>query len=90
MAKSAAEMLIERGRLEGEQRGRQEGEQKGRLQGRQDLLLKAIALRFGKPSGEIEARVRQGTHEEVERWFEATLLANSADELLHTIRPTEP
>ena len=77
----------EEGRQEGIQKGRQEGIQKGRQEGiqkgRQETLLKLLQLKFRDAvTVDIEARVREATGEDVARWIEGVLTAESIHALL--------
>ncbi len=63
-------------RKEGEARGRAEGEARGRA----EVLLRQLRLRFGHVRAEHEARIRAATSDELDRWAELVLLANTLDE----------
>jgi hypothetical protein len=60
---------------------RAEGRVEGRVEGRGDVLLKQLELRFGPPSPEVVARVRQADTATLDRWVEQILTAASAAEL---------
>lgn len=64
-----------------EKRGIQQGMRQGAQSGRVALLLKQLSLKFGELPGDIEARVTQAEVEELDRWAERVLMANSLDEI---------
>lgn len=45
----------------------------GREAGRADALLRVLTRKFGRLPVEVEARVRSGTHVDVEHWLDARL-----------------
>ena len=67
---------------EGEARGRAEGEARGEARGRAETLLKQLALRFPEQAEAFEARVRAASIEELDRWAERVLFAESLDDVL--------
>jgi predicted transposase YdaD len=73
--------LAERLRSEAMQEGRQEGLQKGRKQGEQTLLRKQLVRRFGPLDAETDQRLQQATTDELERWAENLLDAESLAEV---------
>ena len=60
---------------------RQEGLEKGRTEGRAELVLKQLTLKFGPLSEEQTQRVRQAGVEQLDRWAERVLDAESLDEV---------
>ncbi len=77
-----AQKMREAGRAEGRVEGRAEGRLEGRAEGRTAVLLKLFQLKFGAVSDEVERRVREATDEEVDRWAERVLTAESLEEVL--------
>jgi predicted transposase/invertase (TIGR01784 family) len=75
---STADML----RAEGEARGRAEGEAQGEARGRADLLLKQLTLKFGPLTPGALDRVHTASTDELDRWAERILTANTLDEVL--------
>jgi len=65
--------LLQRGRQEGLQEGRQE-----RLKSMRRVLLELLHARFGAVDASIEARIEQGSIEELERWTTRVVVAQSA------------
>ena len=76
---------MDQGRAEGEAKGRAEGEAKGRAEGeamgRAEVLLKLLRLRFAEPPADMEQRVREASIEELDRWVERVLSAESLDDV---------
>jgi len=76
-----AEALMKTGadwlREEGEARGRAEGEARGRA----ESVLRQFRLKFGPPTEADEAKLRNATVPELERYTDRILTANSPDEL---------
>jgi len=62
-------------------RGMQQGMQQGMQSGRAELLLKLLALKFGKLPREVESMVNQASSEELELWAERVLTAGTLDEI---------
>lgn len=56
-------------------------EKRGVQSGRASLLLKQLTLKFGELPGDIEARVTRAEVEELDRWAERVLTADSLDEV---------
>ncbi|MCA9610439.1 MAG: Rpn family recombination-promoting nuclease/putative transposase [Myxococcales bacterium] len=63
---------------EGEAKGRAEGEAKGRA----EVLLKQLRLRFSELPVDVEKRVRAASIEELDRWVERVLSAESIADVL--------
>jgi hypothetical protein len=61
------------------QRGLQEGEAKGRVEGQADLLARQLTKRFGPLPAEIHARLGRANSDQLERWGERLLDAESLD-----------
>ncbi len=75
---TTAQRLIEQGRKE----GRQEGRLEGRLEGQRELLLKQLRLRFGSVSRRVMTRINGASAEQLDRWAERVITANSPEETL--------
>lgn len=73
------EKLIERGRKEGLQKGRQEGLQTGRREGKRTTLLQLLELKFGPLSENHRARAEEASLEDLDRYIERVLTADSTD-----------
>jgi hypothetical protein len=61
------------------QRGLQEGEEKGRVEGQAELVARLLTKRFGPLAPEIQARLAQATSDQLERWGERLLDAESPE-----------
>ena len=86
MGKSMADVLIERGRIEGLAEGRTEGLAEGRTEGRQLALVRLLRRRFGDVPAEIVAAVESTTEaDQLDQWLDRAVTADSLDEL--RIRP---
>jgi hypothetical protein len=53
-----------------------------RRQDRAEILLKLLGLRFGRPSAATQASVQGATPNDLDRWIERVLTAQSLDEVL--------
>ncbi len=62
--------------------GKAEGMAEGRAEGKAELLVKQLRLRFGGLSTEARERVAAATNEELDRWAERILTAESLDDVL--------
>lgn len=71
------QILLERGRAEGEAKGRAEGEAKGRAA----LLLRLLEKKFGPIPANVNVLVEDAPIEQLDRWAEGLLSANSLPEL---------
>ncbi|PRQ05358.1 hypothetical protein ENSA5_03480 [Enhygromyxa salina] len=58
---------------------RQEGLQQGRQQERAELLVKQLALKFGTLPPACVARIESATYEQLERYIEGVLTAESLE-----------
>jgi hypothetical protein len=76
---SVERLAIQRGLQEGEAKGRVEGEAKGRVEGQAELVARLLTKRFGTRSAEIQARLTQATSDQLERWGERLLDAESLE-----------
>jgi hypothetical protein len=61
------------------QRGLQQGEEKGRVEGQAELVARLLTKRFGPLSAETQARLAQATSDQLERWGERLLDADSLE-----------
>lgn len=68
---TAAQKLIEQGRVE------------GRAEGQAELLLRQLRRKFTSISPEVEQRVRSASPEELEQLADRFVDATSLDEVLH-------
>ncbi|MGF1468016.1 MAG: hypothetical protein ACFCGT_17990, partial [Sandaracinaceae bacterium] len=59
-----------------------EGKAEGVLDGRRETLRKQLALTFGALPEDAGNRVANATAEELDRWTERVLVANSLDDVL--------
>jgi predicted transposase/invertase (TIGR01784 family) len=64
-----------------EERGREQGRQEGRHEGQAITLIRLIRAKFGPVPDHIESRVRQGREDELERWTDRILTADSIEAL---------
>ncbi|QVL46972.1 MAG: DUF4351 domain-containing protein [Thiocapsa sp.] len=76
---SVERLAVQRGLQEGEAKGRVEGEARGEVKGRVELLARLLTKRFGPLSPEIQARLTQATSDQLERWGERLLDADSLE-----------
>jgi len=67
------------GRQEGRLEGRQEGRQEGRLEGELLILQRQLIKRFGPLPAWAETKLRQASSEQLERWGEQLLDAESLE-----------
>jgi predicted transposase YdaD len=65
-----------------ERRGRREGRQEGRIEGESRLLRKMIEIKFGAIPEWAEAVLRSADSEQIDRWAESILTAESLETLL--------
>jgi predicted transposase YdaD len=86
IAKEATEALMttaQRIAKEAAEQGRQEGREEGRQEGQANSLIKLLTVRFKKPvPAPALARIREASVEDLERWTERVLEAESVDDLL--------
>ena len=61
-----------------------EGRVEGEAAGRRGLLRKLLALKFGASSSETEERIGNATLEDVDRWAERILTADSLEDVFAT------
>ncbi len=71
---TSAQQLMEQGRAMGIVQGRAEG--------RAELLLRLLGAKFGVLGDSTVARVRVASIEQLDRWAERVLTAQSLDEVL--------
>ena len=70
--------IAEQLREEGREQGREEGVHVGRV----EVLSKLLQLRFGALSLEQEQVVSSATAEQIDRWVERVLVAETIDDVL--------
>jgi len=68
---------VEEGLAEGREEGRAEGQAEGQAQGRAALLQRMLTQRFGQLDPRHEERLRSASTEEIERWADRLLEADS-------------
>lgn len=68
---SAAEQLI--------QKGEERGLKKGRQEANRTMLARQLQLRFGALGPELEARIAEGSSDELEIWLERVITAETLD-----------
>ena len=56
--------------------------EKGRTSGQADIVLKQLTLRFGALSEDVIARVKAAPSEDLQRFAERVLTAQTLDEIL--------
>lgn len=69
------------GWAKGEVNGEARGEAKGRAAGKAEVLLKLMQLRYGSPDEATTARIHGATIEDLDRWTERILDADTLDAL---------
>jgi flagellar biosynthesis/type III secretory pathway protein FliH len=72
---SVERLAIQRGQQEGEAKGRA----KGRVEGQAELVARLLTKHFGTLSAEIHARLGRVNSDQLERWGERLLDADSLD-----------
>src|SRR5690606_27510036 len=60
----------------------EEGREEGRAEGRAEVLLKLLQLKFGALPESAEEKVRRASLEELDRWAERVLSAQSLEDTL--------
>ncbi|MGL1833254.1 DUF4351 domain-containing protein [Rhodocyclaceae bacterium SMB388] len=78
---SVERLAIERGMEKGRKEGHEEGREKGREEGSRALLARLLASRFGPLPGPVTERLASATTEQLERWAERLLGADSLDDV---------
>jgi hypothetical protein len=86
MGKTMADVLMERGRLEGERKGRNEGRNEGRseaaIETRQQTLVRLLRRRFGDVPADLVSAVEATTDvEQLDTWLDRLVTAGTLDEL---------
>jgi hypothetical protein len=66
----------------GQQLGREEGREEGKLLTLRAVLTRQLAQRFGPLSAATATRIDEATEDEVERWVDGVLAADSAEALI--------
>jgi hypothetical protein len=75
------EQGLEQGREEGLEQGREEGLERGRREALTSMLLAQLQLKFGSVPGDVEARLRQASLDELTRWGTRVLTAATLDDV---------
>jgi predicted transposase YdaD len=75
---SAAEQLIQQGLQRGLEQGRQEGRAEERKATLRDTLVRLLRARFGDLDADVEGRIAAATTDELDRWIERVVTAESA------------
>ena len=81
-AREVVMTIAEQLRREGWEKGRVEGLEKGRVEGLAATLEKLLTLKFGKLSPAHLQRLRAASSEELERWVERVLSADTIEAVL--------
>jgi hypothetical protein len=76
---SVERLAIQRGMQEGEAIGEARGEARGEVKCRVERLARLLTKRFGPRSADIHARLMQATTDQLERWGERLLDAESLE-----------
>jgi len=76
---SAAEQLIQEGIEKGIEQGEERGLKKGRQEANRTMLGRLLQLRFGALGAEVEARIAEGSPEQLEGWLERFATAETLD-----------
>ncbi len=76
---SVERLAVQRGLQKGEEKGRMVGRVEGRVEGQAELVARLLTKRFGPLSAEIQARLAQATSDQLERWGERLLDAESPE-----------
>ena len=79
---TGAQKLIERGIAKGLERGIAKGLEKGIAEGQTQVVLRQMRLKFGELPEAVQARVRSASPDELDRFAERILVAQSLDEVL--------
>ena len=66
---------------EGVEAGLQKGRKLGKRQGEATIVLKQLQLKFGALDSSTRSRVRRAEPEELERWAQRLLTADTLDEV---------
>ncbi len=75
---------ILQGRQEGRQEGLEEGLEKGRQEEAAKLFLLLLDSKFGEVSLELQAKIRQASPEEIEKWTRQVFQAETPEALLNS------
>jgi hypothetical protein len=82
MGRTMADVLIERGRKEGERKGELKGERKAGLQIRQQTLLRLLRRRFGDVLPDVVSAVEStGDVDRLDNWLDRLVTVQTLDEL---------
>ena len=79
--KPVRQTFIDKYIQQGERQGEQRGEQRGVRRGMSETLLRLVQVKFGPPSPEVEARIKQAELEQLDEWVVRMLTAQSLDDL---------
>jgi predicted transposase YdaD len=72
-----AKRYVAQGKAEGKAEGEAKGKAEGRAEGRAAIVLKLLALKFGKLSAADVKRVQTATVEDLDTWTERVLSASA-------------
>ena len=82
MGKTMADVLMERGRTEGERKGRTEGRTEAAIETRQQTLVRQLRRRFGDvPASAVSAVEATTDVEQLDTWLDRLVTASTLDEL---------
>ena len=73
-----------KGEIQGLEKGLQQGIEKGRQQEAAKLFLLLLDSKFGTVSQDVQAKIRQATPEEIEKWTKQIFQAETPDALLNS------
>jgi len=72
------------GEILGAEKGRQEGRQQGRQEEAAKLFLLLLDSKFGVVSQELQAKIRQSSPEDIEKWTKQIFKAETPEALLNS------
>jgi len=82
MGKTMADVLMERGRTEGERKGRTEGRTEAAIETRQQTLVRQLHRRFGDvPASAVSAVEATTDVDQLDTWLDRLVTARTLDEL---------
>jgi hypothetical protein len=64
------------------EQGREQGRELGNAEGVARTITRLLTLKFGALSTDVQARIQTATPEQLERWTDRVLVANSPEDVL--------